>query len=341
MRLARDSHHSDRAPEPAQDREQRLGLADGGSEVLLRVLKEQWRPNVGRVCQRREPTEQLRVLPRIRAELHLRPIRATEVAGQHEHRHVRDRSGRECRAEALVVGDDPVGQVSAVRTAGHPEPVRIREFIVDQRVDTGEDILHRPIAPIRKVGFVERQPVTLGTAGVAIEDRHSGRGEDLELEEWRPTVERVRSAVDLNDHRSFPGSSRNEPALDGAPVDDHRALGHGPQLEFAREVGVEGRDSRQLGYRLGRGPVAPTTRSVGLRDPCRVQLGERGRRRAERSDQDTAIRLLVDIEAGDIVLTVRDLLQVATVEVEAPHFGGSSDRGREVDRPAVEGRDET
>ena len=41
-------------------------------------------------------------------------------------------------AEALVVADDPVRQVAAVRAAGHAEPIRVGEAVRDERVDAGE-----------------------------------------------------------------------------------------------------------------------------------------------------------------------------------------------------------
>ena len=52
--------------------------------------------------------------------------------------------------EPLVVADDPVRQVAAVRAAGQPEPLRVRQAVRDERVDAGEDVAHRAVAPVAR-----------------------------------------------------------------------------------------------------------------------------------------------------------------------------------------------
>ena len=69
-RLVGDAHEADRPLERPEHREQRLGLADRAAQVVLRVLDQQRRVDLLGVGERRESPVEVRVLPRLRAELH-------------------------------------------------------------------------------------------------------------------------------------------------------------------------------------------------------------------------------------------------------------------------------
>ena len=77
------------------------------------------------------------------------------------------------RPEPLVVADDPVRQVAAVRAAGHAEPVRVGEAVRDERVDPREDVAGRAGAPVAVVRVVEGLAVALRAARVASRRRRS------------------------------------------------------------------------------------------------------------------------------------------------------------------------
>ena len=160
------------------------------------------------------------------------------------------------------MADDPVRQVAAVRPAGDAEPLRVGQAVGDERVDAGEDVAHRARAPVAVVGVVERLAVALGAARVAVEDADPGRGEDLELPDRRPAVERVRAAVDLDDERPGPTPAGEEPALDVAAVDRHVALDRLAQGELAEDVGVE-RRSGGAAWMLADPPASSSQRSGG------------------------------------------------------------------------------
>ena len=158
--------------------------------------------------------------------------------------------------------DDPVGQVAAVRAAGHAEAVRVGQAVGDERVDAGQHVARRAGSPVAMVRVVERLAVALGAARVAVEDADPGRGQDLELPDQRPAVERVRPAVDLDDERPRAVAGRQEPALDVAAVDRSVALDRLTQLELVEDVGVEPGQPPRL-RRATEPPVSSSHRSGG------------------------------------------------------------------------------
>ena len=93
------------------------------SGVLIRV-------GVG---DRRDLAEVGRVLPRASSGTRPRPEAAADVAGQEQQRHVAHGAAGHRRGEPLVVAEDPVRQVAAVRAAGDAEPVGIGQAIGDER----------------------------------------------------------------------------------------------------------------------------------------------------------------------------------------------------------------
>ena len=192
--------------------------ADRRPQVALGVLDEQRRPDVRGHRQRRDRVEVLRFLPRAPAELDPRPLGPRDVAGEEQQPHVDDRAARERRLEAVGLADDPVGQVAAVRAAGHPEPLGVGQPVGDRLVHAGQHVGHRPVAPVAEVGAVERLAVALGPARVRGQHRDPGAREDLPLEHRRVTVERVRAAVDLEHQRLPAAAGRVQPALDLASV---------------------------------------------------------------------------------------------------------------------------
>ena len=201
MRLVRDAHEPDRPFERPEHGEERLRLADGAAQVVLRVLDEQGGPDLVGVGQRRQPPVQLRVLPRLGAELHLPEHPAGEIPGQHERREVGHAATGHGRREARIRPDNPVRQVPAVGAAGHPEPRGVGESVVHDRVHVGQHVARRAHRPVGDVRGVEVLAVALRAARVRREDAHAGSGQHLELPVRRPPVQRVRAAVDLEHER--------------------------------------------------------------------------------------------------------------------------------------------
>ena len=60
--------------------------------------------------------------------------------------------------EPVVVADDPVRQVAAVRAAGHAEPGRVGEAVRDEGIDPGEDVAHRARAPVAMFASLNAPP---------------------------------------------------------------------------------------------------------------------------------------------------------------------------------------
>src|SRR4029079_11719228 len=160
--------------------------------------------------------------------------------------------------------EDPVREIAAVRPAGDAEPVRIREPVGRERLDAREDVPHRARAPVPDVRLVELAAVALRAAGVRVEDADPARREELELEDGRPAIERVRAAVDLgHERRGAPRSAawcgrprRQVPALDPPTVHGHPALDRLAKLDLVEARPVEIGPAAGLGVAIAEPEVA-------------------------------------------------------------------------------------
>ena len=192
--------------------------------------------------------------------------------GQHLADHVVDRSARHRRLEPIGVADDPRGEVPAVRAAGDAHPIAVDEPVVDERVEAGHDVAHRPIAPVADVPVQECLAVALRAARVAGVDADPAGGEQLPLPHERPAVERGRPAVDLEDDRRGVAlrarRRRDEPALDAAAIDLVPALDRRDEPDVGPRVAHQVADLAAA--RRGRRPLSrpagtsPTTTSGAL-----------------------------------------------------------------------------
>ena len=225
------------------------------------------------------------VLPRVDAVDEEAEDRAADVAGQHLADQVVDRSAGDRGLEPIGVADDPRGEIAAVRAAGDAHPIAVDEAVLDQRVEAGHDVAHRPVAPVLDVRVQEVEAVALRSARVAGVDADPVGGQLLPLPHQRPAVERGRAAVDLeHDRRGVALRVRrggDEPALDATAVDLVPALDRRDELDV-RPGAHEVADLSQLdpigaaqpsgGNVTDRRPPARWSRSCGPRP--------RGRRRA-------------------------------------------------------------
>ena len=328
--LLGDAQQADRPAERAQDREQRLGLGDRRPQVALRVLDQQRRPDRRRRRRSARSRGSRRGPPTAWSRTRAGPVAAADVAGQEQHAHVADRAAGHRRPEALVVADDPVREVAAVRAAGDAQAVRVGQAVGDERVDAGQDVARRARSPVAVVGVVERLAVALRAARVAVEDADPGGRQDLELPRRRPAVEGVRAAVDLDDERSraVAGRGSASPGCRGRRPSTWRSTGS-RSSSSSRTSALKAVRRRGFDGRLAAAPRAATGRAAR-------SASSAGRRSAHA----TADPCGTGVPARDVVAPLGQPLEPAIGDGDPPQLVGAVDRGAEGEPAAVLRRDQ-
>ena len=244
------------------------------------------------------------------------------------------------RPESLVVGDDPVGEIAAIRTAGDAEGLGIGQAVRDEGVHAAEDVAHRAGAPVAVVGLVERPAVALGAARIGVQDADPAGGEDLELPHRRPAVQGVRTAVDLGHERLPALAGRDEPALDLAAIDAPAALGGLSELQVGQDVRIElGQTAGWAGFgRAGPGALGPGggPGRLGSRGHLEdMDVRRLGRARTQEGDPAAAAAQRNLVERRDVVATAGQSFQPPIAGGDAPELVAAVDEGREGDpRPS-------
>ena len=209
-----------------------------------------------------------------------------------------------------------------------------------ERVDPGQAIAGRTVAPVAVVRGAERLAVALGAARVGVPDADPGAGQALELPRRRPAVQRLRTTVDLEHERRRPAGGttrpggiggRDVPALDAASLDRRPA-----RLRLD-----EGDPGQRLAVELGQPAERERPADPARRDVEQVDVRELGRGRAQDGDPGRAGRAARDrVPARQVVVARGQALDVAVAEVDPPQLVGALDRRAEQERSAVAGRDE-
>ena len=249
----------------AQHREQRLGLADGRPEVALRVLDQQRRRDPVGVGDRRDLAEVGRVAPtasRSNSSSAQSPPLMSPV--RNSIAHVADAAAGHRGPEPLVVGDDPVRQVAAVRAAGHAEAIAGRRGRRRRATSTPASTSRVGPGPqSRWLASLNVLAVALRATRVAVEDADPVRGEDLELPHRRPAVERVRPAVDLGRRAAARPSpaGMSQPWM-SRPSTVDVALDRLAELELGQDLGVEARSAGAAAPRPVEQPAGRASRSA-------------------------------------------------------------------------------
>lgn len=191
--------------------------------AILRGMDEQRRRlHVPHVLERRGVPRALRIGQRAAAALLVGAEIPADVADAVEGDPVADAALRGRALEAAAVRDHPVGHVTAVRSAGHSQALRVDKVEMrDRPVEHGVEVLI-VLDAVEAADVRELVAAPVAAARIAEDHRVAERRPALGLVEIQRAVRRLGAAVDVEDRRIFFarfGAHRfHVPAVDRQPL---------------------------------------------------------------------------------------------------------------------------